>query len=304
MGRGEIRRGLRVAWSAWTPAEREAASSGSAAQLPAAFVAWWIGTVTQDDYGLYGGGLGLLCMCALLPVVLPVMGLLQATLHLMPGWMLAEALGRRFPGRPRWARRLAAVTLVGVGWAAVAAVAAGLPFTATALWFAALGVWPVLWAAYVERRAGVTGRSWGCIGLWLAAAFAAVGLGVLTLVGGLLATVTGLVKEYEPPPLSAVRLPGVWRGGDGAVLRLLPGGRAEAVELPAVAAGGWDPVVCRGTRSGTWTTETRDRDGVLVRLGGCGGETFWMIGGTAREPELAVVLGDPDAGDVRILERD
>ncbi|MEU3280922.1 hypothetical protein [Streptomyces antibioticus] len=29
----------------------------------------------------------------------------------------------------------------------------------------------------------------------------------------------------------------------------------------------------------------------------------WTISGTDRAPELFAVLGDPDAGDVRILER-
>jgi hypothetical protein len=42
-------------------------------------------------------------------------------------------------------------------------------------------------------------------------------------------------------------------------------------------------------------------DGVVVRLDGCGDETFWTIGGTADRPELYVHFGDPDDGDLRVL---
>jgi hypothetical protein len=64
--------------------------------------------------------------------------------------------------------------------------------------------------------------------------------------------------------------------------------------------------VCHGT--GTWSPgrdgplHSPDRDGVLVRPGGdCGQETYWTIGGSERDPELFVLFGDPDSGDLRIL---
>jgi hypothetical protein len=76
-----------------------------------------------------------------------------------------------------------------------------------------------------------------------------------------------------------------------------------------------DVEVCDGT--GTWSLDmegreelwsgqgAEDRDGVVVRLdGGCGEQTYWTIGGTEREPELFVLFGDPDAGDLRILKQD
>ncbi|MFI8193342.1 hypothetical protein ACIF8T_31980 [Streptomyces sp. NPDC085946] len=300
MGWGPVGRGVGRAWSAWTPAEREAVSSASAAQLPAASVAWWIGSFTRDDYGLPVGGLGMFCLCLFLPLVLPVLGLLHSTLQLMPGWLLAEWLERPLPRVPRWGRRLLGTAAVGVVWAVAAALAVDRPFAATAVWCAALGVWPVAWAAFVRRRAEAAGRSWGCLGLWFRSASASAGLCVLTLLGGLLATAAGLVEQYEPPKLSRDRLAGVWRGEGGAVLRLLPGGRAEAADLP-MNGPGWDAVTCDGT--GRWLPDSEGRAGVRVTVAGCGDGTTWTIGGTRREPELFVALGDPDAGDLRILKR-
>ncbi|MEV5317074.1 hypothetical protein AB0K92_05240 [Streptomyces sp. NPDC052687] len=295
MGWGDIRRDL------------EAAAYACAAQLPVAFLVWWIGSFAEDDYGSgYGGALGFACLCLFLPLLLPVLGLVHALVHLVPGWTLALPLARRFPGRPRWVWRLLGTTVVAALWAAPAALLLGRPFVTTAPVLAASGVWPVLWCGFVRRRAERTGRSWGCLGLGLASALTCVGLCVLTLLGGLLATATGLVREYEPPRLSAARLTGVWRGADGAVLRLLPGGRAEATDAPVTAPDGWDFATCEGTRTGTWRAGHRDgRDGVSVALGdGCGEELFWSAGGTAREPELFATAGDPDAPALRVLERD
>jgi hypothetical protein len=62
--------------------------------------------------------------------------------------------------------------------------------------------------------------------------------------------------------------------------------------------------VCDGT--GTWEpdADSDERDGVVVRLDGdCGQETRWSVSGTAHAPELFVLFGDPDAGELRILKR-
>jgi hypothetical protein len=295
MGWGDIRRDL------------DAAAYASAAQLPVAFLAWWIGSFGEDDYGVgYGGAFGLACLCLFLPLVLPVLGLIHAVVHLVPGWWLALPLARRFPGRPRWVWQLAGTTVVAALFAGPAALLLDWPFVTTTSVLAAFGVWPLLWCGFVRRRAERTGRSWGCLGLGLASALTCVGLCALTLLGGLLAVATGLVREYEPPRLSAARLTGVWRGEDGAVLRLLPGGRAEATDVPVTAPDGWDFVTCRGTRTGTWTAGIRaGRDGASVTLGGgCGEELFWSAGGTAEEPQLFATAGDPDSPALRILERD
>ncbi|GAA3499846.1 hypothetical protein GCM10019016_069510 [Streptomyces prasinosporus] len=76
---------------------------------------------------------------------------------------------------------------------------------------------------------------------------------------------------------------------------------------PRDTASPWDPVVCGGPGARRLVEEGDDvrRDEVRVRFdGNCGQETAWTIGGTADAPEPFVTLGDPDAGDLRILTRD
>ncbi len=157
----------------------------------------------------------------------------------------------------------------------------------------------------VLALAALRGRRWGAWGVWLRSAGASV---VLCLVG--LPVGDALADDYVPPVLSAGQLAGDWHGGEGAVLRLAPGGRAELTRLPTEGGiGGPDDsgvfedfVLCDGT--GAWTLDRRDRDGVVLDPGGdCGGQTRWTIGGTGRDPELFVRFGDPDAGEVRILTR-
>ncbi|MFC4506413.1 MULTISPECIES: hypothetical protein [Streptomyces] len=277
--------------------ETTAAVAVAAAQLPALFLLWWIHDSTADTYGRdYGGAFGLLCLFVLAPVYLPVLGLLHACVQILPGAALADLAS----GRVRWFCQLPGAVLVGTGWAAVSSALWGAPFVITAPVLAGLGVLPVLAMAYARRR------EWGTRGIWWRAATGSVALSVLALAGGLVATATGLIEEYEPPRLSAARVTGVWRGANGSELRLLPGGRAELTRMPVR-----DSAVCDGT--GTWSYEKEraydSRDGVVVRLGagsgtgsGCGDETAWTIGGTERAPELFVILGDPDNGDLCILK--
>ncbi|MDX3245788.1 hypothetical protein [Streptomyces sp. ME18-1-4] len=301
----------------WKRAEPEvvAAIAAGAAQLPAAFLLWWFHSLAADAYGRgYGGGFGLACLFLFAPVYLPVLGLLHAWTHTLSGVILADlALARlRWPRR---GRHLLGVTLVGVGWAAVTDLLWDWPFLATALVLAALGVLPVLAMAYTRRRASrSTWSAWSTGGVWWWAGVSSVALFVLAFAGGALATATGLIEEYEPPELSAAKAAGVWRGDDGAELRLLPGGRAELTRMPAEGEFGSDEdmAVCDG--AGTWTYaaegpyEARGR--VVVRLStgsgtgsGCGEETIWRVSGTDRAPELFVIFGDPDDGELRILKR-
>ncbi|MFI5689189.1 hypothetical protein [Streptomyces sp. NPDC051636] len=197
--------------------------------------------------------------------------------------------------RPRWSRPLS-----GGRWRPCW----GAPLTATVPALTALGVLPALWVAHVRTRA------WRWWGVWGRSALACVALFALTLGGGLLATEAGLVPQYEPPKLTTTELTGVWHGTDGAELRLRPGGRAEAGRLPAEPADeDWrrrDYVTCEG--SGTWEpdadADNAGRDGVLVRLDGdCGEDTHWSISGSEDAPELFVLFGDPDGGELRILKR-
>ncbi|MFF3909330.1 hypothetical protein ACFYZJ_25870 [Streptomyces sp. NPDC001848] len=303
------------------PAEHnvEVAAAVGAAQLPAVGLILLIHASTGDDHGVgYGGMFGVACLLVLAPLVLPVLGLFHAAVHTMPAATLARLVVRRVGGA-EWVWHLvcsAALALLGAG---AAAALWDWPLTVTAGWLTALAVLPVLGVAYVRRRTRA-GRVWGRWGVWFRSALASVALCVAIGVGAALASSVGLLQNYEPPVLSAQQLTGVWRGGDGAVLRLRPGGRADLTKVPAQPAsqddkGFADFVVCDGT--GTWALDTegrygRDgvvgperRDGVVVRLGGgCGEETYWTIGGTEHDPELFVLFGDPDAGDLHILKRD
>ncbi|MFF3845795.1 hypothetical protein [Streptomyces sp. NPDC002328] len=296
-------------WGAWRDAgsgratpESVAAVAAGAAQLPAVFQLLLWQAPAADPHGVSYPAFGLLCLFLVAPVLLPVLGLLHGWAQILPGAVVADVVLRRVP-LPLWARRLLGVTLVGVVWAAVGAVWAGVSFPTAVACLAALGVVPVLAMEYARVRPT------GSRGLWWRAAGASVVLFVLALVGGPLATAVGLIEEYEPPPLSAERVAGVWRGEDGAVLELLPGGRAELTRMPGEPGlrATADFAVCDG--AGSWRLERGGvRDTVVVRLAGgesgCGEETVWSSGGTERSPELFVFFGDPDSSSPRILTRD
>ncbi|NNN36909.1 hypothetical protein HLK59_42475 [Streptomyces sp. S3(2020)] len=296
-----------------------------AAQLPAVVLIWFVDVTTGDDYGVMGAGFGLACLFVLAPLWLPFAGLLHACVQTLPAGLLARLTVRRVHG-PEWLWHQAWAAVLGLVWAGAVAALWGLPFAATAAALVAFGILPVLGVAYFRRAARSRERAWGCTGTWILSAGVSFVLLMVVFGGAVLATETGVVEEYEPPELSAGQLTGVWRGEDGAVLRLHSGGRAELTALPAVSeTDDWfaDPpyTVCEGT--GTWELvrgdegegadegveegedEGLDRDGVGLRVGGgCGTPTLWTIGGTEHEPELFVLFGDPDAGDLRILTRD
>ncbi|MEV7884481.1 hypothetical protein ACWD3I_04385 [Streptomyces sp. NPDC002817] len=311
MGWGDIRRELGRARRAGDPVAVNAAAAVGAAQLPAALLIGYVGVTTGDDYGGSGSAFGLVCLFLLAPLWMPFLGLLHACAQTLPAAVLARYTVRRVRG-PEWVWHLAWAALLGVVWAGVVAVPGGLPFAATAAVLAALGILPVLGVAYFRRSDRSRERAWGCAGTWILSAGVSFVLFMVVFGGAVLATETGIVKEYEPPELSAGQLAGVWRGEDGSVLRLHPGGRAELTALPTVSENDdWfaDPpyTVCAGT--GAWELvrgdKDADRDGVGLRIdGGCGTPTLWTIGGTGREPELFVLFGDPDAGALRILTRD
>ncbi|WP_225637299.1 hypothetical protein [Streptomyces solaniscabiei] len=284
--------------AAWPDDEWDRAAALCAAQLPSAVLLLVIVGSGRDDYGAgYGGAFGLACFFVLGWLLVPPLGLLHALVQIMPAAALAR-LQRRHCGGPEWAWHLTTSVLVGVCWAVLLRALWGLPLAATVPWLAGAGVLPVLGLAYLRRR------RWGDRGIWLRSAGGCLVLLVVTGVGGAV-----LVDDYEPPVLSASQVAGTWHGVRGARLRLWPGGRAELTRVPAEAVfeDPGDFTVCDGT--GTWTLDREGdhhagREGVLVRLdGGCGEETYWTIGGSERQPELFVIFGDPDAGELRILSR-
>lgn len=306
----------------WGNARLNEAAAVCAVQLPAIGLIWWIGVLLGDDYA-YAGAYGFLsvfvlaCLLVVAPLILPVLGLAHAMAQIVPAEALARLVVRRARG-PLWAWHVLCAAGLGVVWAGLAGLLWDWPFTVTAPLLAAVGVLPVLCLGWLRRR---TRGFWG---VWLPSLFASVGLFLLVFLGGVLATTTGIVEEYEPPALSAEQLTGVWRGDEGAVLSLGTDGRAELTDLPTEsgpADRSAEPpfAVCDGT--GTWLLDDKGahdpyahdpygdgpegRAGVVVRLdGGCGQETYWRIGGTESEPELFVPFGDPDAPDLRILTQD
>ncbi|WP_369247349.1 hypothetical protein [Streptomyces sp. R41] len=322
MGWGDTWRPKRSRLS-WANAELNAAAAVCAAQLAVACAIWWVGTFDDDTHGAgSGGGLaaaGLLCMLVFGPLLLAVLGLLHAAAHTMPAATLARLTTRRVRGS-EGAWHLAFVVVLGVLWAAVAVVLGGVPPIGTiALLIAASGVLPGLGVAYVRRRERATGRVPRSRRIWIRSALASFGMCVLVAVAGAVGLSTGLIEEYEPPKLSAEQLAGVWRGDGGAVLRLRAGGRADLTALPAQPefqdVTTKDFTRCDGTGSWFLDTEGRydpyvdtddpsQRDGVVVHIQDCGHDTYWTIGGSEGSPELFVLFGDPDSGDLRILKRD
>jgi hypothetical protein len=280
----------------WSNDEWNRAAALCAGQLPLVWLAWWFAIEAgRDDYDRGGGAfLGVFCVM----LVLPLLGLLHATVQIMPAATLARLRPRAARG-PEWAWHLGVSALIGAGWSALGYALRGWPVTDTLPWFAGVGALPVLVLARLR------GRPWGSWGVWLRSAGASC---VLFVVGGVSAA--SLAGHYQPPELSDGQLVGDWRGADGGVLRLAPDGQAELIRVPAhndVDEDG-DFSLCDGT--GTWTRDggsdfrDTDRDGVLVRLDGeCGQETYWTIGGTEAKPELFVLFGDPDAGELRIMTR-
>ncbi len=288
--------------------ELYAAAAVAAGQLPPLWLALWIAEQSGDNYGRGINSMGIACVLVFAPLVLPVIGLVQALIQTVPAGHLAGFLAARARG-PRLAWHLVCAVLLGVGWAALAALPwYGPSFSAAALYFGGLGILPVLAVGYVRRRPG-----WGFWGIWFRSGLASCAVSVLVVAAGLAATFGGLIKEYEPPHLTAAQVTGLWQGADGAQLRLAADGGARLTALPTDpgADAGADPesrrdyVVCEGT--GTWDLERQTwngRDGVALSLdGACGANTFWVIGGSERDPELFVLFGDPDAGELRILER-
>ncbi|MFF4352090.1 hypothetical protein [Streptomyces sp. NPDC001530] len=322
MGWGDTWRPKQRSRLTWANADLNAAAAVCAAQLAVAGAIWWVGTFDDDTHGAgSGGGLaaaGLLCMLVFGPLFLAVVGLLHAVAHTMPAATLARLATRRVRG-PEGAWHLAFVAVLGVLWAAVAVVLGVSPTSTTALLIAASGVLPALGVAYVRRRERATGHAPRSRRIWIRSALASFGVCVLVAVAGAVGLSTGLIEEYEPPKLTAAQLTGVWRGDGGAVLRLRTGGRAEFTALPAQPE--FEDVTtkdftrCDGTGSWFLDNEGRydpyadeggpsERDGVVVHIEDCGHDTYWTIGGSEAAPELFVLFGDPDSGDLRILKRD
>ncbi|MEV3857458.1 hypothetical protein AB0J38_24395 [Streptomyces sp. NPDC050095] len=290
--------------------ESEIAAAAWFGQLPSlGLILWIVSTVTRNDYGVgIGGGpaaVGFLCMLVLSPPVFWVLGWSLAAVHTMPLLALGDLAQGRVRG-PAWLRWAAAVPAVGLGWAILPTALGWCSYVTSALICTGIGVLPLLGVLHGRRRERRTGTELGRGKLWLRSVLGGAGLAVVTVGALVLASVTGILREYEPPKLTEAQLVGVWRG-DGAELRLTADRKAEFSGLPYRYVWERDVVErCDGTgvwRPGESGGEAHPEQGVEVEAASCGDGQIWTVGGTAEHPELYVPFGDLDSPDLRILRR-
>ncbi|MQS38989.1 hypothetical protein [Streptomyces katsurahamanus] len=286
---------MRHIWSSriprWSPQDTTLATAVSTVQIAVAGTAWLITTaIARDDHGIAQPVLGWLCLLVASPLVLPVAGLLYAVLLPLPVAAIAPWAARR-AGGPEWGWR-ALLTAVFAAVHAVPWAWLGAGYPAAWAWIAAGAVPPLLAVDRARRRTEPVRRVWR----WTAAATALLVPATVALLA--LATMAGVLKEYEPPELTAAQLAGEWAGPGDRLLSLGTDGRAAFADVPVAV----DDSLCDG--AGRWSLDTSGhRDEILLGTGDCGGEIAWLIGGTEKRPELSVFLGDPDSGDLFILTR-
>ncbi|MEU1330096.1 hypothetical protein [Streptomyces sp. NPDC005865] len=294
MKRGKTR------WT-WGDVEMRAAGAASAAQIPVAGLVSFIVTLGQDDHEVGGGpDFGLACAILFAPLLLPVLGVVHSGVLTLP----AVWLGRRAAavcGRgPEWAWSVGCLVPVGVAWAGFFA-ALGAPFAGPAGWITASGVVPALNVAYCRRREERLGRPLRKV--WILSGLVSLALCATVFGAAVVATETGLLKEYEPPRLAPEQVAGAWRDEDGKVrFRLHENGRAD---VPSC-----------GDATGTWAltlgADSPARPVLDVDAGplaadadaeGCESPRTWTVGGTEDDPELFVNLGSMDDPDIETLHR-
>ncbi|MCP3760424.1 hypothetical protein [Streptomyces sp. TBY4] len=295
----DVARPGRQDWSAIAPG----AETVAAGQFAVAAVFWQTTSFAEavdDPYGRgFGGGIGLLFGLAFTCLVLPLLafaaGWVHSTLVTVPVMELSHAAGvrTRIPA-PVWS--LPALAALGALYAAPVALLTPAPYAATWGWLTAAGVLPVAVAVHARMRqrnkASVRRRARGTAAVAVVAAFAA-GIAWSSQSAG----------PYRPPVLAHAEYVGEWTG-DGVRLELDARGTVMAEKLPV--HDGFE-VVDRCSGRGTWESREADelhRAGVVLAVPECGDASLvWAVAGTAEEPELFVLIGDPDGGDVRVLRK-
>ncbi|MFJ7208935.1 hypothetical protein ACIQWR_36065 [Streptomyces sp. NPDC098789] len=255
-----------------------------------------VASLGAEPYGRgYGGAIallfGLFVMAVFGPLLAYAAGWLHSLLFTTPVMLASNALGVRTRiSAPRWA--LPTAVVFAAGYALPLSVLTGAAYTTTLGWTAAVGFPPVAVAVLARMRQIPSGR----IRLWAIGPIAVAVLAALVLGAG--------APGYEAPALGHADFVGRWTG-DGVSLTLGDRGEAEAQQLPV--HNGFD-VVGHCTGHGTWRSTAaggsanEGRAGVVLALPDCKtAELRWSVAGTRERPELFVLMGDPDAGDVVVL---
>lgn len=294
------------AYEGWVWSAVLAAASACGGQLAVLLVVCALLPAREEAYYAPGPAVGFLVMlpCALLGLVLA--GFAHAWTLVLPALALGRAAARR-AGDPVLGWALAATVPLAAGYALAARLLTGTPWLPALLWIAGAGVLPVLAAVWtVHRRArGRLATHGRIVGEWTLFTLGGLALVPLALWFG---TSTGHLAFYRPPEIGRAEAVGTWRAEDGdTVVRLRADGTAFLFGVPHEGGEFFTTTFCDGT--GTWAHDAGDGDrraGVTVGAPpGCGaaaGRT-WLFAGTKEKPELFVVIGDPDAGELYVLRK-
>ncbi|MBT2446812.1 hypothetical protein J7F03_06925 [Streptomyces sp. ISL-43] len=281
----------REAWSGIAPG----AEAVGGVQLLCALLYAQLNALAQEPYGRgFGGGIAVLFWLFVMvvgsPFVVILLGYVHSVLFTTPVMELSNAAGMRTRvSAPWWA--LPMTGALAVLYSIPVSLLAGPSYAATCGWIAAAGVLPVGVAVLARMRQVPRGK----VRKWMI--LPGVAAVITTFYFGATAPV------YEPPVLGRAEYVGEW-SGDGVRLELTAQGEAAANWLPV--DDGLD-VVGHCTARGTWKPEEAAYGrgaGVALTVPDCkDAQLRWEVAGTAKRPELFVLIGDPDAGDMRVLRK-
>ncbi|MGP3691266.1 hypothetical protein ACTVZO_42515 [Streptomyces sp. IBSNAI002] len=280
-----------TAWSATAPG---AEMVGGALLFCAVLYAWLVSLAEEPYNRGFGGGIAALFWLVVMffgsPFIVLALGYVHSFVFTTPVMVLSNLAGvRTRMSASYWV--LPALVMLAAGYAMPICLLNGSSYGATLCWIAVIGIPPVAVAVFARMRQVPrrTVRRYA-----LAPIVAAV---ITTFCLGAAA------PAYQPPVLERADYVGEW-AGDGAVLELGSGGEASAKVLPV--HDGFE-VVDHCSGHGTWVpaeAQYGSRAGVALAVPDCKeAELRWEVAGTEGRPELFVLLGDPDAGEVVVLRK-
>ncbi|MFF8271771.1 hypothetical protein ACF059_30980 [Streptomyces sp. NPDC016562] len=255
----------------------------------------WLLSFAEEPYNRgFGGGIAALFWLVVLffgsPFIVLALGFAHSLLFTTPVMTASNFAGvRSRMAAPYWA--LPTLIVLTLGYAVPISLLSGSSYVATLCWISAVGVPPVAVAVFARMRQVPrrTVRRYALAPL-VAAVIATFCLGAAA-------------PAYQPPVLERADYVGAW-AGDGVILELGAGGEVTAKVLPV--HDGFE-VVDHCSGHGTWApaeAEYGRRAGVALAIPDCKeAELRWEVAGTEPRPELFVLMGDPDAGEVAVLRK-